>query len=64
MFDKWNKTNLINLRYIWLPVIFKDGSIAIEWREKWELNEVFARQIEVKPNFYGSDDYFCYCLKK
>lgn len=41
MFDKWNKTDLINSRYIWLPIKFTGDSIDIAWREKWTVNEVF-----------------------
>jgi len=35
MFDRWNKTNLIDSRYIWLPVRFIDDTIEIEWKNKW-----------------------------
>lgn len=35
MFDRWNKTNLIDSRYIWLPLTFKDGKPVIEWKDKW-----------------------------
>ena len=38
MFDKWNKTDLINSRYIWLPVEFKDDSIEIAWKDEWDLS--------------------------
>ncbi|MDR1555835.1 MAG: glycoside hydrolase family 43 protein [Tannerellaceae bacterium] len=41
LFDKWNKTDLIDSRYIWLPVAFKGDSIAIGWKEKWDLAKVF-----------------------
>ncbi|BES61735.1 glycoside hydrolase family 43 protein [Dysgonomonas capnocytophagoides] len=41
MFDKWNKTDLINSRYIWLPIQFSGDSIDIAWRDKWSVNEVF-----------------------
>lgn len=37
MFDKWNKTDLIDSRYIWLPVSFKNDSVSIDWSEKWNL---------------------------
>ena len=36
MFDRWNKTNLIDSRYIWLPVKFTDDQIDIPWKEKWK----------------------------
>lgn len=42
LFDKWNKTDLINSRYIWLPITFKEnGDIDIAWEEKWAIDEVF-----------------------
>lgn len=34
MFDKWNKLDLINSRYIWLPVTFNGDSIDIKWPEE------------------------------
>jgi len=37
MFDRWNKTNLIDSRYLWLPVEFDGDRIRIEWRDKWKL---------------------------
>lgn len=42
MFDKWNKTDLINSRYIWLPIKFKENNeIEIEWQDSWNVNIVF-----------------------
>lgn len=42
MFDQWNKTDLINSRYIWLPVAFKgDDVIDIAWQAKWDINKAF-----------------------
>lgn len=41
MFDKWNKLDLINSRYIWLPVQFHSAdSITIEWKDEWSLNDL------------------------
>lgn len=41
LFDKWNKTNLINSKYIWLPITFKDNNeIDIAWQDKWELSDL------------------------
>ena len=39
MFDRWNKTDLENSRYVWLPMSFADGNITIPWREKWSMDE-------------------------
>ena len=33
MFDKWNKNNLIDSRYIWLPVAVDGENITIDWNE-------------------------------
>lgn len=41
MFDKWNKTDLIDSRYIWLPIKFKGDSIDIEWKEEWSIDKAF-----------------------
>ncbi len=34
--DRWNAENLIDSRYVWLPVRFEDGRMSIEWRESWK----------------------------
>lgn len=39
MADRWNKTDLPNSRYIWLPMIMKDGKPQIAWKEQWGLEE-------------------------
>lgn len=40
MFDKWNKTDLENSRYIWLPIeISNDKNISIPWKDKWRILE-------------------------
>lgn len=42
MFDKWNKTDLINSRYIWLPITFgENGTIDISWQPEWNLEKTF-----------------------
>lgn len=41
MFDRWNKTDLINSRYIWLPITFKGDSIDIAWQDAWDLKTSF-----------------------
>lgn len=38
MFDCWNKTDLGDSRYVWLPVSFEDGKITVPWREKWDID--------------------------
>ncbi len=37
MADRWNKTNLEDSRYIWLPLVFNGDSCEIEWRNSWTL---------------------------
>lgn len=39
MFDRWNKLNLIDSRYIWLPIKFQADSITIRWKDDWTLKE-------------------------
>lgn len=41
LFDKWNKTDLINSRYLWLPVKFNGDSMDINWQDKWEIENTF-----------------------
>jgi beta-xylosidase len=38
MFDIWNKEDLGSSRYVWLPVIFKDQKMIIEWHDEWDLS--------------------------
>lgn len=40
MFDRWNKTDLEDSRYVWLPLSFEDGEIRIPWRDKWSPDEL------------------------
>lgn len=43
MADRWNPENAIDGRYVWLPVIFRDGHIVeIRWMDEWDLS-VFDR---------------------
>jgi len=37
MADRWNKTNLEDSRYVWLPLIFRNDSVIIEWKDSWSL---------------------------
>ncbi|MDO4162816.1 MAG: glycoside hydrolase family 43 protein [Bacteroides sp.] len=37
MFDRWNKTDLADSRYVWLPMSFVDGKITIPWQAEWSL---------------------------
>ena len=35
--DRWNKTNLEDSRYVWLPLTMKNDKPVIRWEEKWDL---------------------------
>ena len=35
MADRWNPTNAIDGRYVWLPITFKNEKPAIKWCETW-----------------------------
>jgi len=35
MADRWNKTDLQDSRYVWLPLKFLNDSARIEWKERW-----------------------------
>lgn len=37
MADKWAPDNAIDGRYIWLPIKFRDGKLAISWADTWDL---------------------------
>ncbi len=36
--DRWNKTNLPDSRYVWLPMTIKDGKPMITWEDKWNFS--------------------------
>ncbi len=38
MFDRWNKQNLRDSCYIWLPVKFEGGQPKIHWHAEWDLS--------------------------
>lgn len=38
MFDKWEKLDLENSRYIWLPIQFDNDKITIQWQDSWTIN--------------------------
>ena len=35
LFDRWNKTDLPDSRYIWLPLRFVGGKPKIVWKKAW-----------------------------
>ncbi len=38
MGDRWNPSNAIDGRYIWLPIQFENGKPKLEWMDKWNLS--------------------------
>jgi hypothetical protein len=38
MADRWDKRNLWDSRYVWLPIRFRENSAEIEWLEQWDLS--------------------------
>jgi hypothetical protein len=37
IFDRWNKTNLKDSRYVWLPIEFDGEKMKIQWMDQWDL---------------------------
>ena len=40
MTDRWNKTDLENSRYIWLPLVLRNDSVIIEWKSEWRISDL------------------------
>lgn len=36
--DKWNKTNLPDSRYVWLPMVMKNNKPQIQWQDQWSFS--------------------------
>ena len=36
--DRWNKNNLEDSRYIWLPMVMKNDEPEIEWQDSWNFS--------------------------
>jgi acetyl esterase/lipase len=39
--DRWNKTNLEDSRYVWLPLFIRNDSMVIEWQNSWMPEKAF-----------------------
>ena len=37
MADRWNKTDLPDSRYLWLPMRFTENGFEMSWRDRWTL---------------------------
>ena len=38
MADRWKPNNLLDSRYIWLPIDLEGGQVTISWRGQWKLD--------------------------
>jgi len=38
MADRWEKSNLPDSRYVWLPILFDGDSPKLKWRNEWDLS--------------------------
>lgn len=38
MFDRWKKDDLVDSRYVWLPIMLGDDGITIPWSDRWTEN--------------------------
>lgn len=57
MFDRWKKRNLIDSRYVWLPLIFESGRPVIRWQDSFNINPfninlACTEQIVQSGNYY------------
>jgi Glycosyl hydrolases family 43 len=52
MADRWNKTNLPESRYLWLPLRFQDNKPCVEWVPSWDLS-FFDRSGPARPEPQG-----------
>ena len=39
MGDRWNPENLIDSRYIWLPLTLEGDQPVITWRDQWNYTD-------------------------
>lgn len=52
MADRWNKSNLEDSRYAWLPLRVLGDQVEIEWLDEWDLDQP-GRQINSVQEIYG-----------
>ncbi|KKX48605.1 glycosyl hydrolase family 43 [Sphingobacterium sp. IITKGP-BTPF85] len=38
MADRWKPKNLLDSRYIWLPIDLKNGTVTVSWKDQWKLD--------------------------
>lgn len=46
---RWKPDNLADSRYIWLPVKFDRGRVAIEWLDEWDLSWFDKKRSGTRP---------------
>ena len=39
MADRWNKRNLPDSRYVWLPIRFRENGIELAWQDSWQFDQ-------------------------
>lgn len=39
MADRWNRDDLGDSRYVWLPIRIEGAAVSIEWVDRWELSD-------------------------
>ncbi|OBR67619.1 hypothetical protein A7K91_22330 [Paenibacillus oryzae] len=56
MGDRWNKNDLKNSRYVWLPIEFGQGDeIVLRWHDEWTLEDLNGMgRVEIKTELPGS----------
>lgn len=42
MADRWNASNAIDGRYVWLPLEFEDGKPVLRWKDEWVMERAFG----------------------
>jgi hypothetical protein len=48
MADRWNKNNLQESRYLWLPIKFKDRGFEVPWHDSWHFDSNGKLALPVK----------------
>ena len=50
MADRWNKQNLPDSRYLWLPLRIRDGKPVVTWEDAWDLTWFDRMAGEARPS--------------
>ena len=57
MADRWNKQDLPDSRYLWLPLQIRQGKPVVAWEDAWDLTW-FDRATDAKQPSPGNTRYF------